>query len=142
MIWVTIGIFIISYLLSKKEGASDGEAALIGAGAAAAAYYTIEPTNPDAIWGANTRELFGMAPTAADAIVTSGEASSTGLGFDMGIVKDLGTTAVKEGAGVLKDWGPLGTAGVIGAAGLVSAGIPTWMWVAGAGVLALILVSN
>jgi hypothetical protein len=140
--WLTLGIALLMYILKKKDGASDGEAALWAAGAGAAAYYTVEPTNEDAIWGDASREFFGMDPIDPSTIGTTGAIAPSG---DTSVMDTIGTFGGQliDGAGnVLKSWGPTGTAGVVLAGGVVSGGLDTkWIWL-GAAALGIYLLAK
>lgn len=123
MPWLTIIMWLVSFLLAggTKSGQA-GKAALAATGVAAATYYLAEPANPDAMfdWFSSSDDVSGKA----DSGVT--DSSSPGIG------SAITTTA----GGVLKSWGPTGTAVVIGTAAAATksgifSDIPVWVWVAG-----------
>lgn len=110
MPWIQIIIFILSYFLSKKQGASDGKAALIAAGVTGVATYT-GLTDTIAGW-------FGDASTTTAGSATTATVGQTGAilptGGGLGSTGS-GTTGISESvADVLKSWGATGTAAVIG----------------------------
>lgn len=132
MSWFTILTWLISFIASYSKTKSAGKAALIATGVAAAAYYTVEPTNRDAIWGDASRDLFGMSvPEGTEAI--SGTAASPGAGAPaVGSLTQLGKTAIESTADVAKSWGPAGTLGVVTGASLLGSGSTSkWLWIGG-----------
>lgn len=132
--WLTIIVWLVSYLLSYSKTKDAGKSALIATGAAAAAYYTVEPTNPDAVWGDASRNFFGMDPVDPTTVPTSGQKSATGANLPgAASALDLGSTAIKTTGDVLKSWGPAGTVGVVaGTKAVGSMSGNTLIWVAAA----------
>lgn len=108
--WVTLIIWIISYLLaSESDNLSEGEAAMVATGVAAAAYYTIEPSNPENYFGV------GQGTTNGAPNLGLGGSGSTGLPSIPG-------------------W----AVGAVGGAALATKS-PPWLWFAiGAGALLLL----
>ena len=140
--WVTILIWLISFLLSYSKTKNAGKSALLATGAAAAAYYTIEPTNEDAIWGDATRDFLGMAKPAGDEAVLGTSPTPTGstaLSSLVGATTQLGTTAIQSTADVAKSWGPAGTLGVVAGASLTKGVDNKWL-LAGAAVVLLFMM--
>lgn len=135
MPWVSIIMFLVSFLLAKKNGASTGKAAAIGAAAGLATYYVADPANPDSLLG------FGSGSKATPGSVTVDDGAAppengggTGVG---GVLK----TGISEVGSTLRSFGPAGTLGVVaGTAAITSGKIPTWMWYAGAAVAAIVLL--
>lgn len=114
---VMVVLWLLSYFLSKKKGASDGQAALIATGVTAGAYYT------------------GATKAVADGLTNLGGSSSTmpGTSPDPGAVPSvtagtgawktigsIGSTALTTAGSVATSWGPAGTIGAIAAASTVS----------------------
>lgn len=125
MPWVSIIIWLISFLMSKSSGASNGKAALTATAAGVAAYYTVDPANKDNVLGVtygDKTETGSTSETSGDAAQTSGLAS-------------VGKTAVSEAGSTLRSWGPKGTlgvvAGVAAASSLSSSPTKWWPWIAG-----------
>lgn len=107
MPWVSIIVFLVSFLLAKRNGASTGKAAAIGAGAGLATYYLADPANPD-----NLLEIgSGSKAEGGSTLVDNGsEPPSNGGGAGVGGVLSSG---IQTAGGVLKSWGPAGTLGVV-----------------------------
>lgn len=140
--WLTIIVWLVSYLLSYSKTKDAGKSALIATGAAAAAYYTVEPTNPDAVWGDASRKFFGMDPVDPTTVPTSGQKTATGPSLpSANSALDLGSTAIKTTGDVLKSWGPAGTVGVVAgtkAVGSLSGNRLLWI----GGFVALLLLTR
>lgn len=103
MPWLSIIMFLISFLASKSSGASTGKAAAIGAAAGLATYYVADPANPDNLLGIGLGE---SKATPGDPTADSGQAPPSGLL----------NTALSETGSTLRSWGPAGTLGVVGGA--------------------------
>jgi hypothetical protein len=136
MPWLTIIIWIISYLISYSKTKDAGKSALIATGAGALAYYTIEPTNEDAIWGDVTRDVFGMDEEdklpAVDptTVPTSGQRTSPVIRAPSN-AWDFGGKVVDAAAGTAQSWGPLGTLGVVAGTTALTSSSATknwWVW--------------
>jgi hypothetical protein len=141
MPWLSLAIFVLTFLLSKKLGADNAEAALVGAGTAAAGYYTVEPTNDDAIWGDMSRDLFGMEPVDPTTLPASGTQAADGTQDYGEILVEFGSTAIDKTGDVLKSWGPAGTAGVIATTAALASFDKKWLWI-GAAVLGVLFLSQ
>lgn len=136
MPWLTIIMWIISFLAAggTKSG-NAGKAALVATGVAAATYYAVDPANPDAVW-----DVFGEDAKSATVSVpstTTAVTGSTGTG--------IMDTAVRTAGGVLTSWGPTGTVGVIaGTAAVTGSGtfsdLPDWVVPVGLAALAFMLL--
>lgn len=109
---VTISMIIalITAFLSKKSGASDGEALALGAGAGLGTYYVATQTD----WGKSILSDLDGNPTPL-------------LDSEGNPVRDAAGRVVYTNSGststigdVLKSWGGTGTAAVLGTAGLVA----------------------
>lgn len=140
--WVTITVWLISFLLSYSKTKDAGKSALLATGAAAAAYYTIEPTNEDAIWGDATRDFLGMSKPAGDEAILGTAPKPTGSSASSDIVgatAQLGTAAIQSTADVAKSWGPAGTIGAITAASLIKGVDNRWLLAGGALVLIMLM---
>lgn len=125
MPWVSIAIWIISFLMSKSSGASNGKAALTATAAGVATYYTVDPANKDNVLGVtygDKTETGSTSETSGDSAQTSGLSS-------------IGKTAVSEVGSTLRSWGPTGTVGVVAgaaaASSLSSSLSKWWPWIAG-----------
>lgn len=136
MPWLTIIMWIISFLAAggTKSG-NAGKAALIATGAAAATYYAVDPANPDAVW-----DIFGKDAESATVSVPSTTAAVTGS-TGTGIMD----TAIRTAGGVLTSWGPTGTVGVVaGTAAATGSGafsdLPDWVVPVGLAALAFVLL--
>lgn len=134
MPWMSIIVWLISFLMAggTKSGQA-GKAALIATGAAAATYYALDPANPDA--------LFDTFKTDAAKTVAGETVASTAAPTMTGSTGGILDTTVKTAGGVLTSWGATGTlAAVAGTAALtgsgIFAGIPNWVLIGGAGLIA------
>lgn len=120
---------IVGYFASKKAGASDSQAALVGAAAGVGTYYV--GTNTE--WGKNavSKITSWVTPSHNGSPLedSSGNPARIPNGAEV-ILDDTGEPVrnpdgsiawklVDAAGNVLTSWGPTGTAGVIGAAGLL-----------------------
>lgn len=114
MPWMSIVIWLASFLMSKSSGASNGKAALIATGAGLATYYLADPANKDNVLGIS----FG------DNKATPGSPAATlpGATVDTSTLGSFGKTAVSEVGSTLRSWGPTGTLGVIAGTTAVTSG--------------------
>lgn len=136
------------FLFSKEKTGDTTKAALAAAGAGALAYYTVEPTNANSIWGDAVSDTLGISNGAPDRAITNGVSvpgSGTTTPTNVYANTNPGTNGI---GGVLSSWGAAGTAGVIAATGAATgSGIFSgnnnnkWLWI-GAGVLALVLLTD
>lgn len=113
MPWMSIIVWLITFLVSKSSGASNGKAALMATGAGLATYYLADPVNKDNVLGIS----FG------DGKATPGSPTTTlpGATVDTSALGSFGRTAVSEVGSTLRSWGPTGTLGVVaGTAALTS----------------------
>lgn len=143
--WITLIIMLVSYFLSKKSGASTGQAAAIAGVAGAATYYTATETD----WGKSTLGAIDdkidgwinpttktVVPSGNVRVVTDSDGNAV-TGVDgKPLYEDSANPATKSAdgswlntltstaGGVLKSWGGAGTAAVIGTAGVVSSDSP------------------
>lgn len=131
MPWLSIAMWLISFLVSKSSGASTAKAAMIATGAGLATYYLADPANSENILGLQTSDKVDSgSPT--ETTQPSVPKTSTG---------SWGQTAVSTVGDVLKSWGPTGTIGVVaGTTALTSSSVPSWLKWVGAGALALIIL--
>lgn len=115
MPWASIIMFVLSFVLSKKSGRSNAEAALIGTAAGAATYFLADPSNPDNLFQIGVSDdpnATGAAdssypPSTHEPIVADSVKTSEGFSNVAGkLVDATGKT--------LQSWGPTGTAAVIG----------------------------
>lgn len=123
MPWLTIISFILSFIMQKKAGKSTGAAALGAAGIAAATYFLADPSNPDNLFKIgvdSTKTASATAGTVGES-TNLAAAATTVAGQGTGWSGTVGKTVDTVG-GVLKDWGPTGTALVVGTAGAAASG--------------------
>lgn len=150
MPWLTIVMWVLSYLVAKAKGASTAEAALLATGVAAATYFLAEPTNEDNLLGLGQEKgSVGSAKTDAGSVdettsatggltansknSTAGSAAST-----VGSVLSTGITTVGS---TLKSWGAAGTAGVIATTAAVSSGgTQKWILYGGVALVAFLIL--
>lgn len=124
--WVTLIIWIISYLLaSESDNLSEGEAAMVATGVAAAAYYTIEPSNPENYFG------IGQGGSGGESGAGTGASSPLSGTPNVGFGKP-GSSGLPS----LPGW----AIGAVGGAALATKSSP-WLWIA-LGVGALLLFSR
>lgn len=108
--WTAIIMAIISFFMSKKSGASNTQAALIGAAAGVGSYYLFDPSNPDNLFGVGD----AAGKTSADANPPStGTNGGTGGATAGSIIGGLASQTIDTTGKVLSSWGAAGTAGVI-----------------------------
>lgn len=146
MPWVTIIVWLLSYLMSYSQTKDAGKSALIATGAAAAAYYTVEPTNPDAIWGDTSRDLLGynestqVKPVDPTTVPTTGQVTAP-TSRPPSNMWDFGAKVVDKTGDVVTSWGPAGTVGVVaGVTAATSLSGKSWGWLILGG-LAFVLLS-
>jgi hypothetical protein len=133
MPWTTIITWIVTFLLSYSATGDAMKSALIATGSAALAYYTIEPTNPDAIYGDVLRDIFydseggeiTIPPQDPTDVVINGDTQVPAPGT-VSSAWSFGETLLCEIGEVLESWGPLGTAGVIA----TTRAETSWLWLA------------
>lgn len=101
---MTLILMILSFFLSKKQGASTGTALGIAAGVGAASWFLADPANPNSKWGDKTASWFGMDRARAES-VNAGSNAGNLFGKTVDGVVD-----------VAKSWGPAGVAGAAVAA--------------------------
>lgn len=107
MPWASIIMALLSFFLSKSQGASTGKAAAIAAGVGLATYYLADPANPDNLLG------FGKEAKAKAGAVSD----------DKGVTGTIGSvlkTGISEVGTTVRDWGPTGTLGVVAGTTAVS----------------------
>lgn len=151
---------ILSFFLAKKQGLSNGKAALVAAGTGAASYAFTRYTDTGRKWENGVRDFFGMskydpehrlpssvkdfrgdeAAQAAAAGVNERNAGSAG-GGGWETLGALGTTALNGVTDVAKSWGPAGVVGAAAGAKVVkdSKG-NTLLLIGGAALVALFLM--
>lgn len=112
MPWVTIVVWLISYLVaSSQKGVSKGKAALIATGAAAATYYLAEPTNENNLLGVG---LADNKATPGDPTVDDGGETDSGGTVRATVAPSQSGGLISEVGSTLRSWGPVGTAAVVG----------------------------
>lgn len=114
MPWMSIIVWLVTFLMSKSSGASNGKAALMATGAGLATYYLVDPVNKDNVLGIS----FG------DDKATPGLPATTlpGATVDTSTVGSFGKTALSEVGSTLRSWGPTGTLGVVAGTTAVTSG--------------------
>lgn len=126
MPWTSIIVWLLTFLMSKSSGASNGKAALMATGAGLATYYLADPSNKDNVLGLS---FGGDKPTPGDANVVKADATPTNVSS----LGSFGKTAVSEVGQTLRSWGPTGTVGVVaGATAATGIDWKKWFpWIAG-----------
>jgi hypothetical protein len=145
MPWTTIILFLVSFLLSYSQTGDFAKSALIAGGVAAAAYYTIEPTNPDSIFGHVVRDIFDMdnpttagSPSDPRTVLETGQETAP-QSIPAGNVWTFGESLVETTGETLQSWGPTGTLGVVAGTSLIASDTNWKMWLLlGAGVLLVV----
>lgn len=143
MPWLTILMMLISYFTTKKKtngntAAALGAAALVGAGT----YYVTHETE----WGSENLGFLDGVTDASGATVPNGTGNvPSDQGGTVKVPTPTGGTSTGSFwdslSGVLKDWGPTGTALVVGTAGAVtSSNSKSWIWWAAIGLGAYVLL--
>lgn len=134
MPWVSLLMFLVSFLFSKSQGASTGQAAAIGAAAGLATYYVADPANPSNLLGFGTEAKTTPGSVATE--TTSVPPANGGGNTAAGVVK----TGLQEAGGVLKSWGPTGTLAVVAGTTAIASDTKTWLpWALGAAAVFLLL---
>lgn len=148
MPWLSIAMWLLSFLLSKKKGASTAEAALLATGVAAATYYLADPSNESNLLGIGRGDgTAGTAKTSPGSVIeTSSETGATSggstAGSVLGTIGSVADTAIKTTGSTLSSWGAAGTAGVIATTAAVNSGIDKkWLFIGG-GVLLLLIATR
>lgn len=106
--FVQIAIWLISYFLSKKAGATSGQAALIASGAVLLSNetgLTDKITNGISDWYGGSKDPVGGGPNTGDTSAVTPGVKGAALG-------PVGSSTGSLGSGVsdvLKSWGPSGT---------------------------------
>lgn len=144
---------LISFFASKKSGASDGEAALIAAGAGAGTYYVGTQTE----WGKgiidNIENWVGIKDKAGQPVLND-DGSEVRMPQGATVVTDGNGVPQKDPQGnvmwklvdstgkVLQSWGPTGTAAVVGTGALAASDddLPSWLLPAGLGLAVYVLL--
>lgn len=130
MPWMSIIVWLVTFLLQKSAGASNGAAALAATGAGLATYYLADPSNKDNVFGLT----FGDSKaTPGSPTITNGSNATTGG------LASIGKTFVSEAGSTLRDWGPTGTVGVIaGTTAVSSIKSKWWPWLIGGAAILLL----
>lgn len=141
---IAIIMALVSYFGSKKAGASDGEAALIAAGAGLGTYYVSTQTE----WGKGIVDKIenwvGITDDDGQPVLEAdGTAAKVPEGAE--VLKNPDGTPKRDANGnimwklvdaagnVLTSWGPTGTAAVIGA-GAAASVVDDYPWLIPAGI--------
>lgn len=142
MPWLSIIMALISFFVTKKKtngntAAALGAAALVGG----ATYYATHETD----WGKENLGFLDGVTDSSGATVAAGTGNVPSSSTGTVTVPSAGTSTSTGGfwdgvTGVLKDWGPTGTALVVGTAGAVTSNGKSWIWWAALGVGAFLLL--
>lgn len=120
MPWMSIIVWLFTFLVSKSSGASTGKAALLATGAGLATYYMADPANKENVLGLT----FG---DGAKATPGSPQITSSGATVDTDSMSSVGKTLISETGNTLRSWGPTGTLGVVaGTAAITSDSRKEW----------------
>lgn len=111
MPWLSIFMFVLSFVLSKKKGMSTGAALLTGAAVGAATYYVADPSNPDNLFQIGQSTDAATPGSKPDVVPTTADPRDATLLTTAG---DLAGKTIATSGEVLKSWGPTGTALVAG----------------------------
>lgn len=128
MPWLSIIMWLVSFLLSKSSGASTTKSALIATGVGLGTYYLADPSNPDNLLGIGLGD--GAKTTPGDTSDDAGASAAAGFG----------TKALSEVGSTLRSWGPAGTLGVVAGTTAISQVNSKWLLIGGAAVLAILLL--
>lgn len=137
MPWESIIMALLSFLLSKSQGASTGKAAAIGAAVGLGTYYLADPANPDNLLGFGDAAKTTPGSTSDD---EGGQAPANG-GGTAGAIGGVIKTGISEVGSTVRSWGPTGTLAVVaGKSALSSSSAKSWLpWVIGGAALFLLL---
>lgn len=129
---IAIIMALISYFTAKKSGATDGQAALLGAAAGAGSYYVATETE----WGkgviASVDEGWDTLFGPDDVALVNADGSTVKAPPGAVVQVDGSGNPIRDSAGnvawkvvdsagnVLESWGPTGTAAVIGTTALAT----------------------
>lgn len=135
-LFIQIAIWLLSYFLSKKAGATSGQAALIASGATLLSNATgLTDTLADGIsnWYGGSGDATDPVKDGATGSVTNGT-----MGGTIGVVGS-GTGSTTGISDVLKSWGPAGTA-LVGATTVGALTDNKWLLYGGLAVLAVLIL--
>lgn len=136
MPWVTIILFVLGFVLSKKKGKSNSAALLTGLVAGGAGYVLADPTNPSNLFGIGVDSTSTAVGTPAVTTPTpTGSAGAGTIGAGIG-------GAVNGAGNILTSMGPGTTALVGGAAGVALAGKSEWLLWGGVAIAAFLLLKD
>lgn len=125
MPWLSLIVFLASFILSKKKGASTGKAALIAGAAGLATYALVDPANSDNYFGVTT------GATVTDENAGSPTSSETATGtISPTNWADVGKTTVTTAKDVITNPNSAGTIAAAGAAtgsGIFSSSNLPWL---------------
>lgn len=129
--WVTLIMFLLTYLTKKRAGASDTDALMTAGLVGAGTYYATTQTD----WGKATLGKLNAS--------ISGETKPI-LDANGKVVLDAGGNPMMSSSTSLfdlfKSWGATGTATVVGAAGVATGAISPTMIYVGLGLAAILLL--
>lgn len=131
-IFVQIAIWLISYFLSKKAGATNAQAAMLATGATLlsnATGLTDTVSNGMSNWFGGGASTGVTEPTAIGTGVKSGTLGAVGSSTGS-------TTGIAD---VLKSWGPTGTA-LVGATAVGAVTDKKWLLYGGLAILGLLIL--
>lgn len=120
MPWITILLFVLSFLTAKRNGATDGQAVL-GAALVGGATYAV--THSDFAAGTALAEMDGVQ-TATQLLDANGapvtDSSGRPITLPSGATIDNTGKIISTTGEVLKSWGGTGTAAVVGSVALAN----------------------
>lgn len=136
MPWMSIVVWLVSFLVSKSSGASNAKAALVATGAGLATYYLADPSNQDNVFGVR----FGSdSDPGTDNPGVDGDPRTESGPAVKAPSPSIGQTVVSEAGGVLKSWGPTGTLGVVAGTTALTKDSKKWLPWIGLGFFVLLL---
>lgn len=137
MPWMSIIVWLVSFILQKSAGVSTGKAALVSTALGAATYYVADPANSDNVLGIRI----------GDAKVSPGDPAETSVATPAaGVAAASAPSTISTGSGLMK-WiseNPLTTAAVAAGTGaaVASSSDNNWLLWGGIGLGVLLLLRS
>lgn len=97
MPWLSIIMWIVGFLISKKSGASNAQAAVLATGVAAATYVLADPANPDNYFGVDS-------DTPVLGALTPGQPVPAGTGVNSTVLPSTPASSVGGFLSSLPSW--------------------------------------
>lgn len=135
--WISLIIFVLTYLLQNPKNSEERKKALIGAAAAGAITYGVTEYTD---WG--QENLAPLNDSISD-FVTGGKSPSTSVGTTVGSGTKAPTTSGSGTSSIwdtLTSWGPAGTAAVVGVGAGTLTGNNKLLLLGGAALVVLFLL--